>query len=303
MRQSSLQNAGDHIARFIAACGRRVWTEQQLSKAITEMRTEWGVAKSIPNSQIIEFLVSETPLSLVHLAFTNRPVRQYWWGQPTPYEAAASLDANGYFSHLSAMHLQSLTERAPDTIYLNVEQKNRGTLNGRLSQPAIDAAFRGPCRISNDRAAYDNLTVCRLSGKNTGNFGLVSRKHPVHGTVRITGIPRTLLDIAVRPVYSGDPTSVVTAYRLAAGRFKIAELFRTLDEIKHAYPYQQAIGFCMERSGGYSEADLLIMQSRISHFNFYLDYGMVDPTFSERWRIYYPRDLPASETANCEPST
>lgn len=86
--------------------------------------------------------------------------------------------------------------------------------------------------------------------------------------------------------------SVLQAYRLACARMSTDELLKTLIVLNYTYPYHQSIGFYMDLVGGYEaqEVQKLGKFKPIEH-DFYLDYKMTKPMYSEKWRVYYPRDL------------
>ncbi|MCA1568538.1 MAG: hypothetical protein LC803_23390 [Acidobacteria bacterium] len=109
--------------------------------------------------------------------------------------------------------------------------------------------------------------------------------------LRVTSVERTLIDITVRPVYSGGASEVLNAYRLAKDKVSTRTLIGTLKEMNYVYPYHQAVGFYLERTGVYKKAELQQLRSMPMEHDFYLDYNMSETQFSEVWRIHFPTDL------------
>ena len=106
------------------------------------------------------------------------------------------------------MKIHGLTEQTPKTFYVNEEQRLASWLAGKLTQKTIDAAFRRPVRATRRVAETDDYRVIFLNGKNTANLGVVEEEFngiagERLGRVRVTNMERTLIDITVRPVYSG----------------------------------------------------------------------------------------------------
>lgn len=288
MPKSTLDAAKASMIAFFSACDRRIWTGKQLENAMTSMRKEWGLAQRITIKGFIEYLLDETPFVKTVLSFPSELIARYWWGSQTGYELAASVRPTGYFSHHTAMYLHGLATHEPSVIYINSEQQAKGARQGALQQASIDAAFKKPVRISNNLAAYQDKTISILNGKNTGQLGVISRKHPDAGVIRVTNPARTLIDIAVRPAYSSGISEVLHAYRKAASMLSGQELINVLANLQHAYPYHQAIGFLMEKSGNWDQAALKLFQEPGIQYDFYLDYQMVDTHFSSTWRLHYP---------------
>ena len=186
------------------------------------------------------------------------------------------------------MYLHGLTTNEPATVYLNAEQKAKGAKPGCLQQGGVDAAFRMSVRMSNNRAAFGEREICLLNGKNTGQFSVVSRKHPQYGPIRNTTVARTLVDIVVRPAYSGGIREVLNVYQNAAGKVSADEVVNVLKNLQHAYPYHQSIGFLMEKSGCWEEKEVDLFRSMRMDYDFYLDYKMTDAHYSKAWRLNYP---------------
>ncbi len=84
---------------------------------------------------------------------------------------------------------------------------------------------------------------------------------------------------------------ILNAYRKAAGKVSARELMSVLENIQHAYPYHQAIGFLLEKSGNWNEEEIAVFRNTAMQYDFYLDYEMHEPCFSRTWRLYYPASL------------
>ena len=62
-------------------------------------------------------------------------------------------------------------------------------------------------------------------------------------------------------------------------------------ELDFAYPYHQAIGFYLEKSGAYKPAEVAPFRRLAREFDFYLTYEMGDPAYDGDWRVYFPTDF------------
>jgi predicted transcriptional regulator of viral defense system len=198
-------------------------------------------------------------------------------------------------SHFTAVQLNGLTEQLPKTVYLNHEQALASNSTGSLTQKAIDAAFKRRVRTSRNIAETDDFRVCILAGKNTGNLGVVEEQRPdLAGAgarpakVRVTNVERTLIDAAVRPIYSGGVAEVLNAYRHAKDRVSVNRLSAMLKKLAYIYPYHQVIGFYLERAG-YKPAQIELLRQEPIEFNFYLTHQMPETDFDQKWRLFIPK--------------
>jgi len=210
---------------------------------------------------------------------------------PSVYAAALDAHPHGYFSHLTAAYLHNLTIEEPEVVYYNIEQTPKPAGIGTLRQSNIDAAFSRPARISNSRALFDSTELCILSGKWSDNLGVVETVHPRHARIRLTDLERTLIDLVVRPTYSGGALTVFDAFARAASKITLDKLIDTLLRLEHRYPYHQALGFYLERSCHFGDKALDAYRELGLNYDFYLDYKLELPTYCPRWRVYYPREL------------
>lgn len=122
-------------------------------------------------------------------------------------------------------------------------------------------------------------------------MGVNEIKGPSNEKLRVTDIERTLIDIVVRPIYAGGVKEVLKAYRQGKNFVSVEKLAETLQQTDYVYPYHQAIGFYMEKSGAYDESEFQLLKKTPMNFDFYLDYKMHEFKYSEDWKIYYPKDL------------
>ena len=159
-----------------------------------------------------------------------------------------------------------------------------------LEQERIDRAFKGKTRTSKYLFTYKKWTICCLNGINTKNLGVEEIEIDKEGKLPVTNIERTLIDITVRPIYSGGCGEVLEAYKRAKEKISVDLLVAMLKKIKYIYPYHQAIGFYMQRAG-FEVSSLNILKKIGMKYDFYLDYDIKKKMYSKEWRIYYPQNL------------
>jgi hypothetical protein len=217
-------------------------------------------------------------------------LRLYIKGKPTIYEIAAGLEPEAFISHASAAWLHGLMDEEPLTIYTTFEQSAKEKKEKKLLQENVDKAFSREQRISGAKYSYQDRTILLLNGMATGSEGIIDSGKKGF-PFPITNIERTLIDVTVRPAYSGRAIGILDIYRRALKKdFSAEELLGILDTIPFAYPYHQAIGFYLERAG-YRGRFLKKLKKTGMDIRFYLDYGMEEKKFSEEWQIYYPADM------------
>lgn len=108
--------------------------------------------------------------------------------------------------------------------------------------------------------------------------------------MRTTNFERTLIDIVVRPAYSGGTNNLIEIYRRAKDRVSANEIIKTLKKLDYIYPYHQSIGFLMERAG-FEKSEYEQLRKPGLDYKFYLDYKIKNKKYDENWKIYYPAEL------------
>ena len=270
---------------------KRVYTKSDLAKILSSNRTFWRLTQSTTVDYFINFQTDTSRLRPVTLASASYAgFVRYAWGEVSSYQVALSVRPRSYLSHGTAISLHSLTDQVPKTIYVNQEQSPKPLPSGELTQSAIDRAFSNQQRRSGYVLEYEQWRIVLLSGKNTGNLGVVKIVGPLHEQLDVTSVERTLIDIAVRPIYAGGVFQVLEAYRSARDRVSVNTLVAILKKLNYVYPYHQIIGFYMQRAG-YEEKRYGRLKKLGLNFDFYLTYGMKAPEFDRQWRLHHPKGL------------
>lgn len=286
--KSRIQIAKRDIVSLFEGYPRRVFSQRDIEKILSENRRFWRLAESTTVNEFLHYMTEHTDLHAVRLAFSNRPVNRYTWREVPLFELVQSLKPEGYFTHYTALHLHALTAQIPKTVYFNIEQRASGG-GGQLTQARIDKAFRRKCRVSKNVATYGDHRIWLLNGQNTGQLGVVSFQTTDGATIRVSSIERTLIDAVVRPVYSGGVFEVARAFEMAHGRFSVNKLVAILRKLDYTYPYHQAIGFYLEHAGGYRQAQVDLLRQFDMEFDFYLAHDMKDTDYNQRWRLFIPK--------------
>jgi len=281
--RSRLSIAKPDIIKAFDEAPTRIFTRSEIEDLLSENRQYWRLAQATTTNKFIEFLITSTKLELHKFKLPHRPTNRYSWGEVGTLELVQSLRPDGYFTHFTALLLHELTEQIPKTIYLNFEQQATGG-GGQLSQANIDRAFKNKCRTSNNITTFREQRLCVLNGQNTGKLGVIAR-----GRKNLTDVERTLIDIAVRPIYSGGVHEVARAYASAKGNFSVNKLVAYLRRLNHTYPYHQIVGYYLERAGVYSETQLDLLRQFTIEFDFYLAHQMKETEYVEQWKLFVPK--------------
>jgi hypothetical protein len=276
---------------------RGVFQERQILSFLESSRFDWPLGYSTSCERQIAWLIQNTELRQILIESQQRqtPTVRYTWGDSSPFAIALSLARSPYFSHGTAAALQGLVPLS-GPLYVNQEQTPKPTGRGILTQESINRAFRSPQRLSNNRHRWDGGSAVILSGKNTNSLGVGQTDAPGGQRVPTTSIERTLIDLAVRPAYCGGPTVVLDAFKAARGRASSGALMKTLHDLSYVYPYHQVIGFYLERSK-YDRDTLEMFKEPGIRLDFYVDYGLVEPSYDQHWRVFYPSSLTIASSA------
>jgi predicted transcriptional regulator of viral defense system len=285
MRKTSLDTAKLNIISFLSNNCKRTCKRKELYNIFLKMREKWNLASSVSSNTFIKYLTNEKILTEVALNFPNRKETIFIRDQINIYKVISAINNKGYFSHLTALHLNDLQLESPKVIYWNVEQFKKNPNSIITNQESITNSFKNKSRITNNICEHDDYKIYGINGMHTGNLGVIE----IMGD-RVTNIERTLIDIVVRPQYSGGVNNVLKAYKEAKGKVNLEDLMKYLDGIKFTYPYHQSIGFYFERAG-YPFEFIKPFSEMEMNYDFYIDHQIQNSKYSEKWRLFYPSEF------------
>lgn len=290
MPKNGLERASTRIAGTLRESKKKVFTAGDLTAFLTANRDEWQLPEPLRSARFLELVVDEELLyRAVFESETYRPILRYALPTATPYELGLSLRSRSYLSHGTGVFLHALTDQIQKTIYVNQEQREKGG-GGKLSQVGIDRAFAGRQRLSQYVYQHRDHRYVLLSGKQTGNLGVITITGSSEEHLLVANLERTLIDIVVRPAYAGGLFQVLEAYRGAKDKVTVKSLVTILKKLDYTYPYHQAIGFLMERAE-YSATSLRQLRSIGMKYDFYVTHAMKQRDYDSRWRVYYPKGM------------
>ncbi len=284
--------AAPDIIKYFGSLSKRIFETSEIGTILELQRESWQLAQTTKTPKFIKFLTQNTQLKTVRFAFPYRPIVKYTWGDVPLYALLMSLKPGTYLTHSTAMYFHGLSDRVPKVINLNVEQTpKRRDASSELTQDGIDLAFRKPTRMSQNVAEHEGHEIRMLNGLHTGNVGVMEMPGPEGETLRITDAERTLIDIAVRPEYSGGVLEVLEAYKRAADKVSIKRLAGYLRSINYIYPYHQVIGFYLTKAGSYRKSQTDLLRKFEISYDFYLTHQIREGDYSSEWHLFYPKDL------------
>ncbi len=264
-----------------------VLSYSEIESTFMAHKQEWKLPKSTTLRQFLEFLVDEKEI-LIPFEFgpESRRSKKFYYKKKdvNPYKFALSLMNGSYLSHFSAVTFHDLTDEIIKSIYVNKEQSAplSEPKDELIPQEKIDQAFQKKPRFTTNYVDIKNYRIYILRSQYTGDVGVVTRQG-----MRVTNLERTLIDITVRPHYAGGVHEVLEIYKKAKGEASINRLNSYLKKMNFRYPYHQAIGFYLEKAG-YKENAIKLLERYPRNQDFYLGHNMYEPSYDEKWRIYYP---------------
>jgi len=280
----------DTIESYFKLLQKPILSLSDIDNILRNKRSEWNLP--LTTSEFLNLLLEHTDLKETSIKFPTREYFLYTWGDVSIWTYCLSFIKNLYYTHQTALYIHGLINNPLDKIYINFEQRRSSTSNdsSALSQERIDFAFSKAQRISNNIANFKGYKVYLLNGQNTNMCGVIETRFN-QSKVLVTNLERTLIDIVVRPAYTSGISEIINCYKLAKDRISIEGLIKMLKKLSFIYPYHQAIGFLLEKSGVYSQNEINKLKEIGFKYDFYLEREMLEKEYSKEWRLYYPKAL------------
>lgn len=299
-RKSYFDFAFSKIQKFFIDEANKIYDTPRLVGITQEKKIEWNLPDSFNLDSFIDKLVKKGLLKPLQIALKEGDGEndivistnyQYLSGPINPFLVALNLKSNVYLSHYSAMVIHGLTNQLPKTLYITKEQSPKAQREIALLQSSVDKAFSTSQRKPYQHYEYDDYKCFLLKGKHTNKSGVI-RISSIYGSdLLVTNIERTLIDIVVRPYYSGGNTEILKAYQRAAEYVSVNKMKAILSKLDFVYPYHQAIGFYLDRAGNYKNTQIELFSKMDKKIDFYVAYGMKEMEYDSKWRIFYPKGL------------
>lgn len=277
--------------------GQHVLRTAEIAHLLKENRHFWRLAQRTSLHDFISFMVDKTDLRQVRLPFPQREVIGYAWGQVPLLETLMYLVERSYYSHYTALRIHGLTEQVPKTIYLNQEKPPSSALGNDdevvFEQEAIDRAFKKPPRVTKNEIELpeEQCRVVMLQSAYHQGLGVVDGAFNDGSAqsllIRYTDLERTMIDVVTRPFYAGGVAEVAKAFENAKSRLAVNKMSAMLKKMGFGYPYHQAMGYYLERSG-YKASLVDIFRHQPMVRDFYLTHGLDKTNYCREWRLHIP---------------
>ncbi len=294
MRKETFDRASKNITFFFEKDKNKAYTTNDIQKIFDQNRDQWEIAGYRNYKHFITFLNERKILILdvQNHEYKNSKKQILRKKSASPFDVGLTVKKEGYLSNYSAMQFHQLTLQVPKTVYISVEKYtvigNPKSSEVVLAQAAVDKAFSKPQRVATEsyKSEYDGFKYIYLQRKHTStNIGIT-----IINDLTVTDIERTLIDIAMRPVYSGGAFQVLEAFKNAKDKVNLDKIARYLDELDYIYPYHQLLGFYLDLVG-FQEKSLNHFLKKKTDINFYQTYNLSNKKLNEKWGIYYPTGL------------
>jgi hypothetical protein len=264
----------------------KVFTTKQFGNIILDLAKAIRYHEKVEPDAYIDFMVERKMIDRIVIEGRRNNTVRVLTDKVALYDIALTLIPRAYLSHHSAAFLHGLTTEEPPLVYISAESNPTEKSTWEIDQDRIDHTFEQPQRTSNNVYHWNDQAFLALTSLYTGGKGIVTL-----GKYLLTGRERTLLDVTVRPAYGGGASNVLKMYeRGLQESVSVKELIDLCDFMDFQYPYHQAIGFYLE-AAGYRGKLLNSLAQRPQPFTFYLDYATKHAVYSDRWSLYYPKDI------------
>lgn len=261
----------------IAKINYPVINEMELNDVLSMIKDNRGL-KSCRKEDLKNFIIKKFVKQKV-LGTTNL----YWFStDANDLEIFSAVSRFSFFSYQTSLYIHSLVEELSYDIFMVKERKPYNHQSDNLlTQHSIDESFKKDPRLATNRKIIKGHQINIINGQFQNNIGVIKSNQYF-----ITDLERTLIDCVVRPFYAGGSLGVLKAFESAKGRLNTDILYEHYSKMNFTYPYHQALGYYLERSG-HVESQFEPFLKYEQEFDFYLDYKIKNKSYNKKWRIYF----------------
>ena len=284
-----LQKRTPAIKGIVSQINYQVLSKLEFEGVVSKINDIWGL-RSISRNDIKKFIVKQNILKEDHIDSGGNDSFEIYYLPDSNidfFDIASTRSRSSYFSHYSAIYIHNLTLQIPKQIYLTLERKKLDLNSNSLKQESIDKVFSKPPRITSNKRNYKNFDINFINGQCQNLLGIIKFREKYY----VSNLERTLIDISVRPFYSGGVTQVLEAFIKAKDRMNPERLIQYYTESYYTYPYHQVIGFYLEKAGYDKKIYKKFLNFDNSNYDFYLTYNILHKEYSKKWHLYYPKGL------------
>lgn len=282
MRIESFKRAESKISFFISKHPYHGFSIVNLRDIFISKSEEWNIAAYRTIYDFINFLLEEDILVELKL---SKEKKIYIKPGYSNFNISKAIKKNSYLAYFSAVSIHGLTLQIPKVIYSCVDRIYHRISTSELKQENIDKAFSKPQRVSNNFYIYNSFKFYFFEKKiEHTEVGVI---HDAENDIKYTDLERTLIDIAIKPMYAGGVFEVLEAFKSAKERLDVSKMKDYLSQLNYIYPYDQVIGFYLE-CAEYNINQINVFYKKEKQLSFYLTHNIVNKEFSEKWKIYYP---------------
>lgn len=287
MKKESFESARSQISSYLSDNEIGAYTFADIGKIFRAKKEEWKIANYRTTKHFMVFIENNKILQLIKLKhLTKGNIKQVFIIPGTnKFNIAQAIKKEGYISYYSALQIHELTLQNPKSVYISFDQYGVYDNADFLLQESVDSAFSKPQRQTSEiyKSEINDIRYVFIQKKTNSLLVGISKNNGVY----YTDLERTLIDIIIRPAYSGGVFEVLEAYINAKDRVDLNKMIQYLKQLNYVYPYYQLVGFYLEKAG-YNSTETELFYERKTDIKFYLTYNIANKKFDDKWNIYYP---------------
>lgn len=210
------------------------------------------------------------------------------------YDIALSLYKKSFLTGFTLISLLGWTEYSPKVIHVNYVRDNRPKYMGdrSINNEALQKVAFKPKRKSNKSFIYESFEIVILSGQAIPEHHLCKASNDLNLPfyARIPIIERLFLELLISYQYFGGCDLVWEILLEKASILDHKKLLIVYEEMNLVYPYANAIGYILERSG--IDFDILELWKKKINFDlqFHLFLGDSEHRkWNKEWNLYIPK--------------